>query len=92
MDQLLRLLHACGMPAGDADLLHGRGPAMGAVLAAAPPRSTLFTGSQRVAERLAVDLRGKVRAARRHTQAWRAGFGVCREGCVARAACGVTAQ
>lgn len=61
MDQLLRLLHACGMPAGDADLLHGRGAAMGAALAAAPPRSTLFTGSQRVAERLAVDLRGKVR-------------------------------
>ncbi|GBF90904.1 aldehyde dehydrogenase [Raphidocelis subcapitata] len=60
MDQLLRLLHACGMPAGDADLLHGRGPAMGEVLAGAEPRSTLFTGSQRVAEKLAVDLRGKV--------------------------------
>jgi 1-pyrroline-5-carboxylate dehydrogenase len=60
MDQLLRLLHACGMPAADADLLHGRGPAMGSVLAAASPRSTLFTGSQRVAERLAVELRGKV--------------------------------
>lgn len=60
MDQLLRLLHACGMPASDADLLHGKGPAMGQVLAAAEPRSTLFTGSQRVAERLAVDLRGKV--------------------------------
>lgn len=60
MDQLLRLLHACGMPKGDADLLHGRGPAMGEVLAGAEPRSTLFTGSQRVAEKLAVDLRGKV--------------------------------
>ena len=64
MDQLLRLLHACGMPPSDADLLHGKGPARGAVMAAAEPRSTLFTGSQRVAEKLALDLRGKVGAAR----------------------------
>ncbi|KAI8477378.1 MAG: aldehyde dehydrogenase [Monoraphidium minutum] len=60
MDQFLRLLHVCGMPAEDVDLLHGRGPAMGAVLEGAAPRSTLFTGSQRVAEKLAIDLRGKV--------------------------------
>ena len=60
MDQLFRLLHACGMPPADADVLHGKGPAMGAVLASAEPRSTLFTGSQRVAEKLALDLRGKV--------------------------------
>lgn len=60
MDQMMRLLHHCGMPPADADVLHGKGPAMGAVLEAAEPRSTLFTGSQRVAEKLAVDLRGKV--------------------------------
>lgn len=60
IDQLFRLLHACGMPPEDADVLHGKGLAMGEVLAGAEPRSTLFTGSQRVAEKLAVDLRGKV--------------------------------
>lgn len=59
-EQFLRLLHACGAPAEDADLLHGRGEAAHAVLMAAQPRSALFTGSQRVAERLALDLRGKV--------------------------------
>lgn len=35
---------------------------MGAVLDAAQPRNTLFTGSQRVAERLALQLKGKVGA------------------------------
>jgi 1-pyrroline-5-carboxylate dehydrogenase len=35
---------------------------MGEVLSAGQPRSTLFTGSQRVAERLAVQLKGKVGA------------------------------
>lgn len=59
-EQLLRLLHHCGMPMGDVDLLHGPGTTMNAVLTEAQPRSTLFTGSQRVAEKLAVDLRGKV--------------------------------
>jgi 1-pyrroline-5-carboxylate dehydrogenase len=59
-EQLLRLLHACGMPATDVDFLVGPGATAGEVLAAARPRSTLFTGSQRVAERLAVQLAGKV--------------------------------
>ncbi|GFR43750.1 hypothetical protein Agub_g4862 [Astrephomene gubernaculifera] len=58
--ELLRLLHHCGMPPADADLLHGPGPTCGEVLRAAQPRSTLFTGSQRVAERLAVETAGKV--------------------------------
>lgn len=60
VEQLLRMMHACGMPAADVDLLHGPGATMGEVLRAAEPRSTLFTGSQKVAERLAVELRGKV--------------------------------
>lgn len=60
VEQFLRLLHACGAPLEDADLLHGRGEAAHAVILAAQPRSTLFTGSQRVAEKLAVDTRGKV--------------------------------
>ncbi|EFJ40853.1 aldehyde dehydrogenase [Volvox carteri f. nagariensis] len=59
-EQLLRLLHHCGMPPADVDLLHGPGATVGEVLRAAQPRSTLFTGSQRVAERLAVETHGKV--------------------------------
>ena len=56
IEQLVRLLLHCGMPRTDLDLLHGQGTAMHAVLMDAKPRSTLFTGSQRVAERLAIDL------------------------------------
>ncbi|KAG2439205.1 hypothetical protein HXX76_004568 [Chlamydomonas incerta] len=59
-EQLLRLLVHCGMPASDVDLLHGPGATVGEVIRQAEPRSTLFTGSQRVAERLAVETRGKV--------------------------------
>jgi 1-pyrroline-5-carboxylate dehydrogenase len=60
IEQFLRLAHACGAPPEDCDLLHGRGEAAHAVIMSAKPRSTLFTGSQRVAEKLAVDTRGKV--------------------------------
>lgn len=60
IEQFLRLLHACGAPPEDADLLHGRGEAAGSVVRAAEPRSALFTGSARVAERLAADTRGKI--------------------------------
>jgi delta 1-pyrroline-5-carboxylate dehydrogenase len=59
-EQLLRLLHYCGMPSTDVDFLAGPGATMGEVLQQAEPRSTLFTGSQRVAEKLAVQLAGKV--------------------------------
>ncbi|KAG2499023.1 hypothetical protein HYH03_003208 [Edaphochlamys debaryana] len=59
-EQLLRLLQHCGMPAADVDLLHGPGTTMGATMREAQPRSTLFTGSQRVAERLALETHGKV--------------------------------
>lgn len=60
VEQLLRLLHHCGMPRTDADLVHGGGAVVNELLLRAEPRSTLFTGSQRVAEKLAIDLRGKV--------------------------------
>jgi hypothetical protein len=62
VEQLLRLLHHCGMPRTDADLIHGGGATVNELLLRAQPRSTLFTGSQRVAEKLAVDMRGKVRS------------------------------
>eukprot|EP00877_Chromochloris_zofingiensis_P001060 jgi/Chrzof1/10955/Cz05g18170.t1 len=60
IEQLFRLLHDCGMPPADADLLHGGGPVVGHVLQQAQPRNTLFTGSSRVAEKIAVDMHGKV--------------------------------
>lgn len=59
-EQLLRLLHHCGMPRTDADLIHGGGRVVNELLLRTQPRSTLFTGSQRVAEKLALDLKGKV--------------------------------
>ena len=40
--------------------MHGDGRVVNGILTAADPRSTLFTGSQAIAERLVVDLRGKV--------------------------------
>lgn len=61
LEQFVRLLHACGMPPGDADLIHSDGPTMHALLMQAQPKVTLFTGSSKVAERLAVDLAGKVK-------------------------------
>ena len=61
MDQYLRLLHHCGMPKGDVDLIHCGGDAMGALIDKAPFRTTQFTGSSRVAEHIAVATAGKVR-------------------------------
>jgi len=61
MEQFLRMLHACGMPLSDADLMHGGGEAMGRLIQTAPFRLTQFTGSSEVAEVLAVATRGKVR-------------------------------
>ena len=60
-EQFVRLLHFCGMPAADADLLHTDGPTAEALLRLAPPRSVCFTGSKRVAERLAKALAGRVK-------------------------------
>jgi len=60
-EQWLRLLHHCGMPETDVDMLHGPGLTMNEVLVRARPRSTLFTGSQRVAEKICSDLNGKVK-------------------------------
>lgn len=59
-EHFVRLLQHCGMPAGDVDFIHGDGKVVGGILKDAPARSTLFTGSQAVAEHLVVDLKGKV--------------------------------
>ncbi|KAG5028010.1 hypothetical protein JHK87_011524 [Glycine soja] len=61
MEQMLRLLHTCGLPAEDVDFINSDGKTMNRLLLEANPRMTLFTGSSRVAEKLAVDLKGRVK-------------------------------
>ena len=56
----MRMLHHCGMPMDDVDLIHGNGKVVGEILKSANVRSTLFTGSAKVAETLAKELSGKV--------------------------------
>ncbi|CAL0325793.1 unnamed protein product [Lupinus luteus] len=61
MEQMLRLLHTCGLPVEDVDFINSDGKTMNKLLQEANPRMTLFTGSSRVAEKLAGDLKGKVK-------------------------------
>lgn len=61
MEQMLKLLHHCGMPKHDLDFINCDGPVMHDILMKAEPRMTQFTGSSRVAEMLAKDLRGKIK-------------------------------
>jgi 1-pyrroline-5-carboxylate dehydrogenase len=61
MEQMLRLLHDCGLPKEDVDFINSDGKTMNKILLEANPRMTLFTGSSRVADKLAVDLKGRVK-------------------------------
>ncbi|KAF3326218.1 aldehyde dehydrogenase [Carex littledalei] len=61
MDHMLRLLHECGLPLEDADIINFDGVAMKKLLLEAKPKMTLFTGSSRVAEKLAADLKGRIK-------------------------------
>lgn len=61
MDQMMRLLHYCGLPVEDVDFINSDGKTMNKLLLKANTRMTLFTGSSRVAEKLAVDLKGRVK-------------------------------
>ncbi|CAN1266101.1 Probable aldehyde dehydrogenase [Linum perenne] len=61
MEQMMRLLHHCGMPVEDVDFVNSDGKAMNKILLEANPRMTLFTGSSRVAEKLALDLKGRIK-------------------------------
>lgn len=60
-EQFVRMLHHVGMPKEDLDYIHGDGRVVNEILIQARPRSVLFTGSGRIAEKLALDLKGKVR-------------------------------
>jgi len=61
MEQLVRLLHHCGMEPTDMDYVHCRGPIMEHILVNGNARNTLFTGSQKIAERLTKSLNGRVK-------------------------------
>nr|XP_011464382.1 PREDICTED: delta-1-pyrroline-5-carboxylate dehydrogenase 12A1, mitochondrial isoform X2 [Fragaria vesca subsp. vesca] len=61
MDQMMRLLHYCGLPVEDVDFINSDGKTMNKLLLKANPRMTLFTGSSRVAEKLVADLKGRVK-------------------------------
>ncbi|MQM14152.1 hypothetical protein Taro_047083, partial [Colocasia esculenta] len=61
MEQMLRLLHSCGLPKEDVDFINSDGKAMNKLLMEAKPSMTLFTGSSRVAEKLALDLKGRIK-------------------------------
>ncbi|KAK2984371.1 hypothetical protein RJ640_005387 [Escallonia rubra] len=61
MEQMLRLLHSCGLPMEDVDFINSDGKTMNKLLLEAKPRMTLFTGSSRVADKLAVDLKGRIK-------------------------------
>jgi 1-pyrroline-5-carboxylate dehydrogenase len=60
-EQCLRMLHHCGLPKTDMDLLYSDGPACNALVVKGNARMTLFTGSQAVAEKLTVDLKGRLK-------------------------------
>ena len=61
MEQALRLLHHCGLPMTDLDLIHCDAAVMHRLLIDAKPRMTQFTGSSRVAELLSRDLHGRIK-------------------------------
>eukprot|EP00560_Eucampia_antarctica_P001527 CAMPEP_0197833422 /NCGR_PEP_ID=MMETSP1437-20131217/18990_1 /TAXON_ID=49252 ORGANISM="Eucampia antarctica, Strain CCMP1452" /NCGR_SAMPLE_ID=MMETSP1437 /ASSEMBLY_ACC=CAM_ASM_001096 /LENGTH=489 /DNA_ID=CAMNT_0043437481 /DNA_START=291 /DNA_END=1760 /DNA_ORIENTATION=+ len=61
MEQFLHLLHHCGMPKEDVDLLNCQGPVAEALITGSSIRLTQFTGSSRVAELLSQKTGGKVK-------------------------------
>jgi len=61
MEQYIHLLHHCGMPMEDVDLLNCEGSVASELLHMAPVQMTQFTGSSRVAELLARQTSGKVK-------------------------------
>ena len=61
VEQFTRMLHECGLPKCDLDLVHTTGPTFEHVYGMTDVRMTQFTGSSRVAERLAAVTRGKIK-------------------------------
>ncbi|GAV73826.1 Aldedh domain-containing protein [Cephalotus follicularis] len=61
MEQILRMLHYCGLPEEDVDFINSDGKTMNKLLLKANPQMTLFTGSSRIADKLAGDLKGRIK-------------------------------
>jgi len=61
MEQFLRMLHHVGLPMTDIDYIYCDGPVMNQLMVAGESRMCLFTGSQAVAEKLTLDLKGRVK-------------------------------
>lgn len=63
IEQFLTLLHMCGLPLNDVDLIHCRGSVMNELVRRGQDdiRMVQFTGSNEVAEKLAVLMRGKIK-------------------------------
>ena len=62
-EQFLRLLIHCGLPSEDLDFINCKGEVMGDLLKQSDGkiRLTQFTGSKQVANKLSVDLKGKIK-------------------------------
>eukprot|EP00742_Colponemidia_sp_Colp-10_P000630 GILJ01000688.1.p1 GENE.GILJ01000688.1~~GILJ01000688.1.p1 ORF type:complete len:547 (-),score=78.12 GILJ01000688.1:117-1757(-) len=61
LEQFVRFLQHCGMPAKDLDLIHADGPVMGQIIERAPLRMLQFTGSSRVADMLTQKMHGRIK-------------------------------
>ena len=60
-EQFARLMIHCGLDPKCLDLIYCDGPTFNELLLAGDSKMTLFTGSQAVAEKLTIDLRGRVK-------------------------------
>lgn len=61
IEQFIRMLHHCGMPMSDLDLIHSEPKTMETLLKRVKPRVIQFTGSSRVGEHLSKTFEGKVK-------------------------------
>ncbi|KAK1552470.1 hypothetical protein Q3G72_017609 [Acer saccharum] len=61
MEQIMHLLHYCGLSVEDVDFINSDGKTMNKLLMEANPQMTLFTGNSRVADKLATDLKGRIK-------------------------------
>ena len=61
MEQTIRMLLACGLPAGDLDFINCDGPTMQTFIHNTQPRMTQFTGSSKIGEILAKETNGKIK-------------------------------
>jgi len=61
MEQFIRMLHHAGLQTTDIDYIYSDGPVMGELMVRGESRMCLFTGSQAVADKLTIDLQGRVK-------------------------------